>query len=100
MCRGGLRNNPSAKLLTLEDAVRKMTGAVAARLGLCDCSPLREGMHADMVVFDDATIVDLVTPEKPHQLSRGVEQLCVNDVQVVRDGKHTGATPGLMLRRQ
>ena len=88
------------KLLTLEDAVRKMTGGVAARLGLRDRGLLREGMFADVVVFDDSTIIDLSTPEKPHQLSRGVEQLFVNGVQVVRDGKHTGATPGRALRRQ
>jgi N-acyl-D-amino-acid deacylase len=88
-----------AKLLTLEDAVRRMTGAVAARLGLRDRGLLREGMFADVVVFDDATIIDLSTPAKPHQLSRGVEQLFVNGVQVVRDGRHTGATPGRALRR-
>ena len=88
------------KLLTLEDAVRKMTGGVASRLGLRDRGMLREGMFADVVVFDDATIIDLATPEKPHQLSRGVEQLFVNGVQVVRDGRHTGATPGRALRRQ
>ena len=87
------------KLLTLEDAVRKMTGGVAARLGLRDRGLLREGMYADVVVFDDATIIDLATPEKPHQLSRGVEQLLVNGVQVIRDGRHTGATPGRALRR-
>jgi N-acyl-D-amino-acid deacylase len=87
------------KLLTLEDAVRKMTGGVAARLGLRDRGLLREGMFADVVVFDDAAIIDLSTPEKPHQLSRGVEQVFVNGVQVVRDGKHTGATPGKVLRR-
>ena len=88
------------KLLTLEDAVRRMTGAVAARLGLRDRGLVREGMYADVVVFDDATIIDLSTPEKPHQLSRGVEQLFVNGVQVVRDGRHTGATPGRVLRRR
>jgi N-acyl-D-amino-acid deacylase len=57
-------------------------------------------MYADVVVFDDATILDLATPERPHQLSRGVEQVFVNGVQVVRDGRHTGATPGRVLRRQ
>jgi N-acyl-D-amino-acid deacylase len=88
------------KLLTLEDAVRKMSGGVAARLGLRDRGLLREGMFADVVVFDDATIIDLATPEKPHQISRGVEQLFVNGVQVLRDGRHTGATPGRPLRRQ
>jgi dihydroorotase/N-acyl-D-amino-acid deacylase len=88
------------KLFTLEDAVRKMSGAVAARLGLRDRGLLREGMFADVVVFDDASIIDLATPEKPHQISRGVEQLFVNGVQVIRDGRHTGATPGRALRRQ
>jgi dihydroorotase/N-acyl-D-amino-acid deacylase len=86
------------KLFPLEEAVRKMSGAVAARLGLRDRGLLREGMFADVVVFDDATIIDLATPEKPHQLSRGVEQVFVNGVQVLRDGKHTGATPGRALR--
>src|SRR3982751_3187005 len=86
------------KLLTLEDAVRRMTGAVAARLGLRDRGLLREGMFADIVVFDDKTIIDLATPEKPHQISRGVEQVFVNGVQVLRDGKHTGATPGRVLK--
>ena len=87
------------KLLTLEDAVRKMSGGVAARLGLRDRGLLRDGMFADVVVFDDATIIDLATPEKPHQISRGVDHLFVNGVQVVRDGRHTGATPGRALRR-
>jgi len=86
------------KLFPLEEAVRKMSGGVAARLGLRDRGLLREGMFADVVVFDDATIIDLATPEKPHQLSRGVEQVFVNGVQVVKDGKHTGATPGRVLK--
>ena len=86
------------KLFTVEEAVRKMTGGVAARLGLRDRGLLREGMFADVVVFDDATIIDLATPEKPHQISRGVEQVFVNGVAVVKEGKHTGATPGKVVR--
>ena len=86
------------KLFTVEEAVRKMSGAVATRLGLRDRGLLREGMFADVVVFDDRTIIDLATPEKPHQLSRGVEQVFVNGVQVLRDGQHTGATPGRVLK--
>jgi dihydroorotase/N-acyl-D-amino-acid deacylase len=86
------------RILLLEDAVRKMTGAVAARLGLRDRGLLREGMFADLVVFDDRTIIDLATPERPHQISRGVEQVFVNGVQVLSDGRHTGATPGRVLR--
>ena len=86
------------KLFTVEEAVRKMSGAVATRLGLRDRGLLREGMFADVVIFDDKTVIDLATPDKPHQLSRGVEHVFVNGVQVVRDGQHTGATPGRVLR--
>ena len=75
-----------------------MSGGVAARLGLRDRGLLREGMFADVVIFDDATIIDLATPEKPHQISVGVDHVFVNGVQVVRDGRHTGATPGRVLR--
>ncbi|HEY9227129.1 MAG TPA: D-aminoacylase [Gemmatimonadaceae bacterium] len=85
------------KLFTLEEAVRKMSGAVAARLGLRDRGLVREGMFADVVVFDDKTIIDLATPQQPHQLSKGVEQVFVNGVQVVRDGRHTGALPGKVV---
>lgn len=85
-------------LLTLEDAVRKMTSATAARLKLRDRGLLREGMYADVVVFDPVTIADLATFEKPHQLSVGVKHVFVNGVAVVSDGKHTGAKPGRIVR--
>ena len=86
------------RLLTLEDAIRKMSSGVAARLGITDRGLLAPGMYADIVVFDENTIIDLATPEKPHQLSRGVEQVFVNGVQVLKDGVSTGATPGRALR--
>jgi N-acyl-D-amino-acid deacylase len=85
-------------VLTLEDAVRKMTGATAARLKIRDRGLVREGMFADIVVFDERRIQDLATFEKPHQLSVGVEHVFVNGVAVVSDGKHTGATPGRVVR--
>jgi N-acyl-D-amino-acid deacylase len=85
------------KLFPLEEAIRKMSGGVAQRLGLQDRGLIREGMYADIVVFDDATIIDLATPEKPHQISKGVEEVFVNGVQVLHDGKHTGATPGQVI---
>jgi len=85
-------------VLTLEDAVRKMSGATAARLKLRDRGLLREGMFADIVVFDEQKIQDVATFEKPHQLSFGVEQVLVNGVLVVADGRHTGATPGRVVR--
>ncbi|MDB4909113.1 MAG: D-aminoacylase domain protein [Gemmatimonadetes bacterium] len=85
-------------LFTLEEAVRKMTGGVASRLGIRDRGLLREGMFADVVVFDDATIIDLATPAKPHQISKGVEWVLVNGEVVLADGKFTSARPGRALR--
>jgi N-acyl-D-amino-acid deacylase len=85
-------------VIPLEDAVRKMTSAVADRLSIQDRGLLREGMYADVVVFDPATVADRATFEKPHQLSVGVLHVLVNGVEVVRDGKHTGAKPGMVLR--
>ena len=85
-------------VLTLEDAVRKMTSAVAERLSLRDRGQLREGMYADIVVFDPATIIDRASFAQPHQLSTGVRDVLVNGVAVLRDGKHTGATPGKVVR--
>ncbi|HJQ20527.1 MAG TPA: D-aminoacylase [Gemmatimonadaceae bacterium] len=84
-------------VLTLEDAVRKMTSATASRLKLRDRGLLREGMYADVVVFDPRTVADAATYEKPHQLSVGVRNVLVNGVEVVRDGRHTGATPGRVV---
>lgn len=86
------------QLMPLEEAVRKMTGGVAQRLGLPDRGLVRAGMFADIVIFDDRTILDMATPDKPHQLSRGVEHVFVNGVQVLRNGVHTGAMPGRALR--
>jgi N-acyl-D-amino-acid deacylase len=85
-------------VLTLEDAVRKMTSATAARLMLRDRGLLREGMYADVVVFDPATIIDHATFAQPHQLSTGVQYVFVNGVAVVSEGKHTGAKPGMVVR--
>jgi dihydroorotase/N-acyl-D-amino-acid deacylase len=86
------------KLLTLEEAVRKMTGAVAARLSIRDRGLLTEGMYADVVLFDPATIIDRASYEEPNQLSVGVRELFVNGVEVLRDGVHTGAKPGRAVR--
>jgi N-acyl-D-amino-acid deacylase len=86
------------RILALEDAVRKMTSAVAARLSIGDRGLLREGMHADVVVFDPATVIDHATFERSHQLSTGIRDVFVNGVAVVRDGAHTGAKPGRVVR--
>jgi N-acyl-D-amino-acid deacylase len=85
-------------VLPLEDAVRKMTGAVATRLMIRDRGLLRTGMYADVVVFDPATIRENTTYERPHQLSTGVRSVFVNGVEVVRDGRHTNAKPGRVVR--
>ena len=84
--------------LTLEDAVRKMSSAVATRLKIRDRGFLREGYYADLVVFDPETVADHATYERPHQLSTGVVHVLVNGVGVVSDGQHTGAMPGLAVR--
>jgi N-acyl-D-amino-acid deacylase len=80
--------------LPLEDAVRKMTSAVAARLSLRDRGVLQAGMLADVVVFDPEAVRDNATFERPHQLSTGIRDVWVNGARVLRDGLHTGATPG------
>jgi N-acyl-D-amino-acid deacylase len=86
------------KLLTLEDAIRKMSGAVAARLGLRDRGLLLPGYYADLVLFDAETIVDRATFDEAHQLSLGIRDVWVNGVRVIGDGEHTGATPGRLVR--
>jgi dihydroorotase/N-acyl-D-amino-acid deacylase len=86
------------KVLTLEEAVRKMTSAVAARLAIRDRGLVREGYLADLVLFDPETIGDRATFEAPHQVSVGVRHVLVNGEAVVKDGKHTGALPGRIVR--
>jgi dihydroorotase/N-acyl-D-amino-acid deacylase len=85
-------------VMPIEDAVRKMTSAVARRLSIQDRGLLQEGLWADIAVFDARTIIDHATYEQPHQLSTGVKYVFVNGVAVVRDGKHTGAEPGQIVR--
>ncbi len=84
-------------LLTIEEAVRKMSGATAARLGIKDRGLLREGFVADITVFDPVRIEDRATFLEPHQYSEGVEFVFVNGVLVVDGGSHTGARPGHVL---
>ena len=85
------------RALALEDAVRKMTSAVADRLGLRERGLLRAGCYADVVAFDPATIIDHATFEAPHQLASGVRDVWVNGVRVLLGGAHTGATPGRVV---
>ena len=84
-------------ILSLEEAVRKMSGATAQRLGLQDRGLLREGLFADIAVFDPNEISDRATFSEPHQYAVGIEYVLVNGVLVVDGGAHTGARPGRVL---
>ena len=83
--------------LTLHDAIRKFTALPAQRMRLTDRGVLKEGMWADIVIFDPATIHDAATFESPNQLSEGVEYVLVNGVPVIEGGKMTDALPGKIL---
>ena len=83
--------------ITLEDAVRKSSSAVASRLGLRNRGLLREGMFADVIVFDPATVIDNATYTDPHQLSTGVRDVWVNGTRVLANGEHNGRLPGKQL---
>jgi N-acyl-D-aspartate/D-glutamate deacylase len=85
------------KVLTLEDAVRKMSSLPAQALGLQDRGQLRSGFWADIVLFDPATVADTATFERPKSYPIGVPYVLVNGVVVIDDGKHTGARPGKAL---
>jgi N-acyl-D-amino-acid deacylase len=86
------------KVLTLEDAIRKMSALPAQRMRLTDRGVLKAGMWADVVIFDPATVRDLATFDNPNQLSEGMEYVLVNGVPVIDQSKMTGALPGKVLR--
>ena len=86
--------------LSLEEAVRKMSSAVADRLGLRERGLLRVGCCADVVAFDPETVGDRATFAEPHQRSVGVHEVWVNGTRVVEGGEHTGALPGQVVRGQ
>ena len=85
-------------LLTLPQAVHKMTGGAAAALGLADRGVLRPGAAADVTVFDPATIAERATYDDPHRYAAGVSTVVVNGTVVIDGGDHTGALPGRVLR--
>jgi len=86
------------KVIPLEEAIRRLTSLPAANLKLERRGMLAPGHFADIVVFDPATIQDRATFARPHQYATGVVHLFVNGVQVLRDGEHTGARPGRVVR--
>jgi N-acyl-D-amino-acid deacylase len=85
-------------LITLQEAVRRLTSLPAGNLGLTDRGALRVGHFADLAIFDPATIADRATFERPHQYSVGMRHVFVNGTQVLANGEHTGATPGRFVR--
>jgi len=85
------------KVIPMTEAIRRLSGLPATNLGLDHRGFIKEGMFADVVLFDPATIADRATFEKPHQYAVGVKHVFVNGVQVLRDGEHTGAKPGRAL---
>jgi N-acyl-D-amino-acid deacylase len=86
------------KLLRLEEAIRKLSSFPARRLSIPDRGEIREGMWADIVVFDERTITENATYPEPMQLATGVSYVAVNGTLVLDGGQHTGATPGRALR--
>ena len=86
------------KLISLEEAIRKMTALPAQKMRLADRGVLKAGMWADVVVFDPATVTDVATFEKPNQLSAGMDYVLVNGVPVIAAGRQTRALPGRILR--
>jgi N-acyl-D-amino-acid deacylase len=85
------------KVVSLQEAVRRLTSLPASNLNLDHRGSLKEGYYADVVVFNPATVQDHATYENPHQYSTGVENVFVNGVQVLKDHEHTGAKPGRVV---
>lgn len=85
------------KVISLQEAVRRLSGLPATNLGLDRRGFIRKGYFADLAIFDPKTIADKATYEKPHQYAVGMKHVFVNGVQVLKDGEHTGAKPGRAL---
>src|SRR5262249_25257851 len=88
------------RVIPLAEAIRRMTSYAAADLGIPERGLLRTGYFADVVVFDPNTIAAVATFEKPHQYAVGVAHVFVNGTQVLREGEHTGAKPGRLLKHK
>jgi len=86
------------KLIPLEEAIYKLSGLSANKLKIKDRGYLKKGNFADVVIFDPAAIQDHATFANPHQLATGVHHVFVNGMQVLKDGEHTGRTPGRVVR--
>jgi N-acyl-D-amino-acid deacylase len=86
------------KLITLAEAIRRLTSLPAENLKLEHRGGIKKGYYADLAIFDPETIIDHATYEKPHQYATGMVHVFVNGTQVLKDGKHTGAKPGRVVR--
>jgi N-acyl-D-amino-acid deacylase len=86
--------------MPLQEGIRRLSAFPAENLGLDRRGRLREGYYADVVVFDPSTIQDHATYDAPHQYATGVQHVFVNGVQVLRNGEHTDARPGRVVRGQ
>src|SRR5207248_4652371 len=86
------------RVIPLEEAVRKLTSLPAETLRVKDRGRLAVGQFADIVVFDPNTIADRATYDQPHQYAVGMRHVWVNGTQVLKDGEHTGAKPGRVVR--
>ena len=86
------------KTATLADAIRRLTSFPASTIGIAGRGSLKPGYAADLAIFDPATIADRATYDKPMQYAVGMRHVFVNGVQVLKDGQHTGATPGRVVR--
>jgi len=86
------------KIITMQEAIRRMTSLPAYNIGIDERGQLSEGYFADVVVFDPERIADQATFEEPHQYATGVWHVFVNGEQVLKNGRHTGATPGRVVR--
>ena len=86
------------KVISLEEAVYKLTSLPALNLKIQKRGALKNGYFADLAIFDPATIQDNATFEKPQQYATGMVHVFVNGVQVIKDGEHTGAKPGRVVR--
>jgi N-acyl-D-aspartate/D-glutamate deacylase len=86
------------KLLTLEEAVRRMTSLPAEQVGQHERGKIAEGLFADVTIFDPETVSDRATYTDPHQYSVGIHHLVVNGAPVIRNGAYTGEKPGRVLK--
>lgn len=86
------------KVISLEEAVRKLRSLPATNLGIKDRGLIKMGYRADIAIFDPETVGDRATFSDPHQYSVGMEHVFVNGIQVLKNGEHTGATPGQIVR--